>query len=107
MQMIRTIIRPEKTTEVLSELPAAGFPAVTKLDVVGRGKQKGIMVGDIQYDEIPKQMLMLVVSDEDKDDAVRVILRTAKTGDGHYGDGRIFVAPVNESWTISSGKSGL
>jgi len=52
-------------------------------------------------------MLMLVVSDEDKDDAVRVILRTAKTGDGHYGDGRIFVAPVNESWTISSGKSGL
>lgn len=54
MQMIRTIIRPEKTTEVLSELLAAGFPAVTKLDVVGRGKQKGIMVGDIQYDRNPQ-----------------------------------------------------
>ena len=46
MQMIRTIIRPEKTTEVLSELLSAGFPAVTKLDVVGRGKQKGIMTGE-------------------------------------------------------------
>ncbi len=108
MQMIRTIIRPEKTSAVLSELLAAGFPAVTKLDVVGRGKQKGIMVGDIQYDEIPKQMLMLVVSDEDKDDAIRVILQVARTGEnGHYGDGRIFVSQVSESWTISTGKSGL
>ncbi|MBB5143032.1 P-II family nitrogen regulator [Desulfovibrio intestinalis] len=108
MQMIRTIIRPEKTTEVLSELMSAGFPAVTKLDVVGRGKQKGIMVGDVQYDEIPKQMLMLVVNDEDKDDAVRVILRVARTGEnGHYGDGRVFVSSVSEAWTISTGKAGL
>lgn len=108
MQMIRTIIRPEKTTEVLSELMSAGFPAVTKLDVVGRGKQKGIMVGDIQYDEIPKQMLMLVVNDEDKDDAIRVILRVARTGEnGHYGDGRVFVSSVSEAWTISTGNAGL
>jgi len=36
---------------------AAGFPAVTKTDVFGRGKQKGIQVGEIRYDEIPKEML--------------------------------------------------
>ena len=47
MLMIKAIIRPDKTATVLSELCDAGFPAVTKLDVVGRGKQRGVKVGDI------------------------------------------------------------
>ncbi len=64
MLMIKAIIRPEKVGIVLSELCDAGFPAVTKLDVVGRGKQRGVKVGDVHYDELPKEMLMLVVSDE-------------------------------------------
>ena len=66
--MINAIIRPEKVGIVLSELCDAGFPAVTKIDVVGRGKQRGVKVGDIHYDEIPKEMLIIVVKDEDKDD---------------------------------------
>lgn len=41
MLLVRSIIRPEKVNVVLSELLSAGFPAVTKLDVFGRGKQKG------------------------------------------------------------------
>ena len=107
MLMIRAIVRPEKTNILLTELLNAGFPAVTKLDVYGRGKQKGITVGEIRYDELPKQMLLMVVSDADKDDVISVILRTAKTGEGHLGDGRIFVSPVEEAWTVSTGKSGL
>lgn len=55
----------------------------------------------------PKQMLMLVVNDEDKDDAIYVILHVARTGEnGHYGDGRIFVSSVSEAWTISTGAAG-
>ncbi|MDR1857208.1 MAG: P-II family nitrogen regulator [Desulfovibrio sp.] len=107
MVMIRAIIRPERTTAVLSELLSAGFPAVTKVDVFGRGKQKGITIGEMHYDELPKQMLMAVVADEDKDDVISVILRTAKTGEGHVGDGRIFVTPVEEAYTVSTGKPGL
>jgi nitrogen regulatory protein PII 1 len=107
MLMVRAIIRPEKAGVVMSELAAAGFPAVTKLDVFGRGKQKGITVGDVHYDEIPKEMLVVVCNDEDKDDLVKIIVRTAKTGEGNYGDGRIFVSPVEEAYTISSGKPGL
>ena len=41
MIMIRAIVRPEKMNDVLSALMDAGFPAVTKMDVVGRGKQRG------------------------------------------------------------------
>ena len=108
MVMIKAIIRPEKVGIVLSELCDAGFPAVTKIDVVGRGKQRGVKVGDVHYDEIPKEMLMLVVKDEDKDDVVKIIIRTSKTGEkGAFGDGKIFVSAVDEVYTISSGNSGL
>jgi len=108
MLLVRSIIRPEKVGPVLSELTAAGFPAVTKMDVYGRGKQKGIKVGDIHYDEIPKEMLLVVCNDEDKDDLVKIIMRVARTGEkGQYGDGRIFISPVESAYTISTGKPGL
>lgn len=107
MQLIRAIIRPNKTNEVITELLAAGFPAVTKMEVYGRGKQKGIIVGNIQYDEIPKEMLMIVCDDENKEDIVKIIIRTARTGAGNFGDGKIFVSPVSEAYTVSSGKPEL
>jgi nitrogen regulatory protein PII 1 len=107
MLLVRAIIRPEKVGAVMQEVAAAGFPAVTKMDVFGRGKQKGITVGQVHYDEIPKEMLMYFVNDEDKDDLVRLIIRVARTGDGNYGDGRIFVSPVESVYTISSGVEGL
>lgn len=108
MVLVRSIVRPEKVGVVLSELLSAGFPAVTKMDVYGRGKQKGVKVGDVYYDEIPKEMLLMVVKDEDKDDVIRIIMKYARTGEnGHFGDGRIFVSPVEEAYTISSKKRGL
>ena len=109
MLMIRAIVRPEKTSIIMAELNSAGFPAVTKIDVVGRGKQRGVKVGEVIYDEIPKEMLMLVVQDEkDKDDVISIISKYAKTGEkGAFGDGKIFVTPVEEAYTISSGTKGL
>ncbi|MCX7708947.1 MAG: P-II family nitrogen regulator [Clostridia bacterium] len=108
MIMIRAIIRPERVGTVLGELSDAGFPAVTKIDVMGRGKQRGVKVGDVFYDEIPKEMLIMVVNDEDKDDVIKIIMKNAKTGQkGAFGDGKIFVSPVDEVYTISSGVKGL
>lgn len=108
MLMVKAIIRPERVTSVLSELCDAGFPAVTKFDVVGRGKQRGVKVGEIFYDEIPKQMLLIVIKDEDKDDIVKIITKNAKTGEkGAFGDGKIFIVPIEEAYTISSGVNEL
>jgi nitrogen regulatory protein PII 1 len=108
MLLVRAIIRPEKVGIVLSELLSAGFPAVTKMDVFGRGKQKGVKVGEVFYDEIPKEMLLIVVEDADKEDVVKIILKYARTGEnGHFGDGRIFVSPVEEAYTISTKTKGL
>ena len=104
MIMIRSIVRPEKVDNVLSALMEAGFPGVTKVSVVGRGKQRGIKIGEVTYDEIPKEMLLTVVKDEDKDFAIKTILKAAKTGtEGAFGDGKIFTTVLEEVYTISSG----
>lgn len=104
MIMIRAIVRPEKADAVLAALMDAGYPAVTKYSVAGRGKQRGIKIGDITYDEIPKTMLMSVVNAEDKDFVLDTIMKTARTGTkGAFGDGKIFITEVEESYTISSG----
>ena len=104
LTMIRAIVRPEKADKVLAALMDAGFPSVTKYSVAGRGKQRGIKIGDITYDEIPKVMLMSVINPADKDFVIETISKTAKSGaKGAFGDGKIFVTDVEEAYTISSG----
>jgi len=104
MVMIRAIIRPEKSEAVMAALLEAGFSAITKMDVYGRGKQKGMRVGEVTYDELPKELLLTVVNDADKDFVVDVIMKTARTGaDGAYGDGKVFVSAVDEVYTVRTG----
>ncbi|MFH0974238.1 MAG: P-II family nitrogen regulator [Spirochaetota bacterium] len=104
MIMIKAIIRPEKVDTVLEKLMAEGFPAVTKMNVSGRGKQRGIKIGDITYDEIPKELLMIAVPDKDKDLVIKAIMSTARSGSkGAFGDGKIFISPIDEVYTVSSG----
>ncbi|MHB9292567.1 nitrogen regulatory protein PII 1 [Hollandina sp. SP2] len=101
--MIRAIVRPEKADAVMATLMAEGFPSVTRMNVVGRGKQRGIKIGDVSYDEIPKELLIMVVKEHDKDFVVKKIMEVARTGKGSFGDGKIFVSPVEEVYTVSSG----
>jgi nitrogen regulatory protein PII 1 len=102
--MIRAIVRPEKVDAVMASLMAQGFPAVTRMSVAGRGKQRGIKIGDVTYDQIPKELLMMVVPAKDKDFVINKIIEAARTaGKGAFGDGKIFVSPVDEVYTVSSG----
>ena len=104
MLMIRSIVRLEKTDAVLAGLLDAGYPAVTKVAVFGRGKQRGLKVGEVTYDELPKELLITVILEKDKDFVIKTIIENAKTGNsGAFGDGKIFVSPVFEVYTISSG----
>jgi nitrogen regulatory protein PII 1 len=104
MILIRAIVRPEKTDAVLTALKEAGFPAVTKFSVAGRGKQRGIKIGDITYDEISKELLMIAVHNSEKDFAIKTIMQAARTGEkGAFGDGKIFLTELEEIYTISTG----
>ena len=95
MQMIRAIIRPEKVDEVVDELDSRGFPAFTGVDVFDRGKQKGIRIGPVVYDELAKVMLMIAVDDEDADAVIRIVEDSARTGS--FGDGKTLVSPIFSS----------
>lgn len=103
MKMIRAVIRPEKADVIAQALAKSGFPALTKWDVVGRGKQKGIRVGSQTYDELAKTMLLVVVKDEEMDRVVQVIRDSALTG--QPGDGKIFITPVENVYTVRTGRA--
>ncbi|AXV39961.1 P-II family nitrogen regulator [Methanobacterium sp. BAmetb5] len=105
MKMIRAILRPDKSEEVVDALSKAGYVALTKLDVIGRGKQKGIQIDEIYYDELPKVMLMLVSEPENTGEIVQIINETAFTG--NFGDGKVFVSPVEEAYTVRTRTKGL
>lgn len=102
MKMIRAIIRPEKEEEVVAALAKAGFPALTKMDITGRGRQQGIQVGSALYEELSKVQILLVVDDDRAEPAIKVILEAGKTD--NFGDGKVFVSPVEEVYTIRTGK---
>lgn len=103
MKMIFAIVRPEKVYEVNKALVDAGFGASTKWSVAGRGKQHGIQVGEIVYDEMTKNMLMVACEEDEKNEIIDIIMDTARTGEnGNSGDGRVFVLPIEEAYTISS-----
>ena len=104
MKMIWAVIRPERVDVVVRALKAEGFPAMTRFDVYGRGKQKGVVVAGESYD-MPKTVLMMVLEAGRISDAVRIIEESARTG--AIGDGRIFVVPVEEAHTIRTGEVGL
>ncbi|BDZ70313.1 P-II family nitrogen regulator [Methanobacterium petrolearium] len=105
MKMIRAILRPDKVEDVVDALSDAGYVALTKMDVIGRGKQKGIQLDNIYYDELPKVMLMLVTPSEDTSKVVDIINEKAFTG--NFGDGKIFLSPVDEVYTVRTRSKGL
>lgn len=105
MKMIRAFIRPEREQETVLALEGAGFPALTKFHVFGRGKEGGLKVGSVHYDELPKVLLMLVVEDEQAPKVLEVIKGQARTGE--IGDGKVFITVVEEAHTIRTGEKGL
>jgi len=105
MKMIKALIRPEAADDVIEGLAEGGFVSLTKIDAFGRGKQKGVTVGTIHYDELPKTMLMLVVEDKSVEEVVKLIKYKAYTG--YQGDGKIFVIPVDNAYTIRTRDAGL
>lgn len=108
MVMIEAFVRPERADGVLQALKDKGFAAASRLSVLGRGKQKGLKTADVYYEELSKELIMLVVQDSEEQEVVDTILQAARTaGGGTFGDGKIFVTPVTRAYTVSSGKAEL
>jgi len=106
MKMVIAIIRPEKFEAVEDALADRGYLGMTVTEVKGRGEQKGIKLQyrgtSIEVDLLPKIKLEIIVNDEQVDEVIDIICQNARTG--KYGDGRIFVVPVEKSVRIRTGE---
>lgn len=105
MRLVKAVIRPEKIYEVMGALEKEGFKGITVMDVVGRGKEGGIQVGEKTYDELAKTLIMVAVEDEHSQKVVEIITKHANTG--MFGDGKVFVCQLEEVWTIRTRKREL
>ena len=105
MQKIEAIIQPSKLDAVKDALVEIGVQGMTITEARGHGRQKGhtefYRGREYSVDLLPKVKVEAVVSDALLDQAIQVIISTARTGT--IGDGKIFVSKVEESYTISTG----
>ncbi len=96
MKKIEAIIKPFKLDDVREALSEVGITGMTVAEVKGFGRQKGhtelYRGAEYMVDFLPKVKLDIVLSDEDVDRAIDVIIKTAQTG--KIGDGKIFVTEV-------------
>src|SRR3989440_6029829 len=108
MKKIEAIIKPFKLEEVRDALSELGVEGMTVSEVKGFGRQKGhteIYRGsEYTTDFLPKIKIEVVLSDEMVDSAVTAIIGSAKTG--KIGDGKIFIASIDEVIRIRTEEKG-
>ncbi|KLT72260.1 nitrogen regulatory protein P-II 1 [Neisseria arctica] len=106
MKKIEAIIKPFKLDDVREALTEIGITGMTVSEVKGFGRQKGhteIYRGaEYAVDFLPKVKLELVLSDDQVENAVEVIVEAARSG--KIGDGKIFILPVEEAVRIRTGE---
>ncbi|MDR1538916.1 MAG: P-II family nitrogen regulator [Clostridiales bacterium] len=122
MKEIMSFIRTNKVNATKAALAEGGFPAFTCRKCLGRGKKSidlelldtVLAAGELPLNDIgshlteatrliSKRFFTLIVEDEDADKAVKIIIEANQTG--NPGDGKIFILPILESYSVRSGKS--
>lgn len=108
MKKIECVIRPHLLDAVKNALQEIGVVGMTITEAKGFGRQKGhtetYRGSEYKVDFLPKVKVEVVLPLEVVDLAIDAILKTAKTG--KFGDGKIFVLPVEEVIRIRTGERG-
>ena len=107
MKLVIAIIKPFKLEEVRDALTAIGVHGMTITEVKGYGRQKGhteIYRGaEYAVNFLPKIRIEVAVAADAADRVVEAIGTAAKTG--QIGDGKIFVAPIEQAVRIRTGET--
>ena len=107
MKKIEAIVKPFKLDEVREALSEVGVTGLTVTEVKGFGRQKGhtelYRGAEYVVDFLPKVKVEVVVKDGDVDRCIEAIVKAAKTG--KIGDGKIFVAAVEQVVRIRTGET--
>jgi nitrogen regulatory protein P-II 1 len=108
MKKIEAIIKPFKLDDVKEALTELGIVGMTVTEVRGFGRQKGhtemYRGGEYKVDFLPKMKIDIVVPDGLASKVVALVVGAARTGS--IGDGKVFVAPLEEALRIRTGERG-
>ncbi|ADU98049.1 P-II family nitrogen regulator [Alicycliphilus denitrificans] len=108
MKMITAIIKPFKLDEVREALSDVGVQGITVTEVKGFGRQKGhtelYRGAEYVVDFLPKVKIEAAVADDLAERVIEAIEGAARTG--KIGDGKIFVADLEQVVRIRTGETG-
>lgn len=106
MKRIVAIIKPFKLDDVRESLSDIGISGITVSEAKGFGRQKGhtelYRGAEYVVDFLPKCKLEIVTTDEQLNDCVDAIIKSAYTG--KIGDGKIFISDVSRVIRIRTGE---
>ena len=109
MKKLEAIIRPHLLESVKDALQALGVQGMTISEVKGFGRQKGhtevYRGSEYKVEFVPKLKVEVILDDELVEQATEAIVKTARTG--KFGDGKIFIFPVDEAVRIRTGEHGV
>ena len=109
MKLVTAIIKPFKLDEVREALSDIGVQGITVTEVKGFGRQKGhtelYRGGEYVVDFLPKVKVEAAVDDALVERAIEAIEGAARTG--KIGDGKIFVAALEQVVRIRTGETGV
>lgn len=108
MKLVTAIIKPFKLDDVREALSEIGVQGITVTEVKGFGRQKGhtelYRGAEYVVDFLPKVKLELAIAADMLDQVIEAISKAANTG--KIGDGKIFVAPLEQVVRIRTGETG-
>jgi nitrogen regulatory protein P-II 2 len=108
MKLVTAIIKPFKLDDVREALSEVGVQGMTVTEVKGFGRQKGhtelYRGAEYVVDFLPKVKIEAAIDDALLEQAIEAITKSANTG--KVGDGKIFVAPLEEVVRIRTGETG-
>jgi len=94
--------------DVRAALSDIGVQGITVTEVKGFGRQRGhtelYRGAEYVVDFLPKSKLEIAVADDQVDATIDAIVKAANTG--KIGDGKIFVAPLEQVIRIRTGETG-
>lgn len=108
MKLVTAIIKPFKLDDVREALSEIGVQGITVTEVKGFGRQKGhtelYRGAEYVVDFLPKIKLEVAVDSSMAEQVIDAIISVANTG--KIGDGKIFVAPLDQVIRIRTGEKG-
>jgi nitrogen regulatory protein PII len=108
MKLVVGIIKPFKLDDVKEALQSIGIDGLTVTEAQGFGRQRGhtevYRGAEYQVDFVPKVKVEIMADDDQAQQVVDAILKSARTG--KIGDGKIFVLPAEQVYRIRTGEMG-